>query len=178
MVVILCTIAKLTHMPCEIFYAMYCRGIIPFFIGIIIYQLLQMKDKYFSIINVLFCTLLLGTVLAFCIKPRWSIAHQQLLLMFGIYPALVYFLLNMKRIINISYIYIYITYASAVSFNAYLFHTPFYIGVMTMERLLNIDLHNNVIYMIMYCIVIILVSIVFYENLEKPLGNYLKSNNH
>lgn len=47
-----------------------------------------------------------------------------------------------------------------------------------MERLLNIDLHNNVIYMIMYCIVIILVSIVFYENLEKPLGNYLKSNNH
>lgn len=106
MVVILCTIAKLTHMPCEIFYTMYCRGIIPFFIGIIIYQLLQMKDKYFSIINLLFCTLLLGTILAICIKPEWSTAHQQLLLMFGIYPALVYFLLNMKRIINIRYIYI------------------------------------------------------------------------
>lgn len=57
-----------------------------------------------------------------------------------------------------------------VSFNVYLFHTPFYIGVMTMERLLNIDLHNHIIYMIMYCIVIILVSIVFYENLEKPIG--------
>ena len=108
MVVILCTIAKLTHMPCEIFYAMYCRGIIPFFIGIIIYQLLQMKDKYSSIINLLFCILLLGTILAICIKPEWSIAHQQLLLMFGIYPTLVYYLLNMKQIINISYIYIYI----------------------------------------------------------------------
>lgn len=108
LVVLLCTLAMLTHIPCEMFYVMYCRGLIPFFTGIILYQLLQMKDRYATIINAGLCMLFLGAVFTLCIRTEWAVVHQQLLLMFGIYPAVVYLFLNMKQVINISYIYIYI----------------------------------------------------------------------
>ena len=107
-VVSLCTVAKVTHMPCEIFYVMYCRGLIPFFNGIILYQLLQAKERYASIINAGLCIFFLGTMLIFGIRLEWAVTHQQLLLMFGIYPAIIYLFLNMKRAIKESYIYIYI----------------------------------------------------------------------
>lgn len=161
------------HLPTMHWSIVYGRGLVPFFAGIVIFQFLQagrLPSDFSYLLNLGLVSILLGMVFI----PQKLIAHQQYVLIFLLYPAALYYGLRIKRFINNNYIYIYISYISAISFDAYLWHFPVYAGIKFIDQYFNLHIEYTATMMFWLSILIWGLSVISYRCLEKPSGRLTK----
>ena len=92
------------------------RGIVPFFGGILLQRFFE-QERIRTLGHKIAISVLFLAVGLCLVKPELFLGHarvQQLLLIFMLYPSLLFLGVTTRRIINVDYIYIYIVYVGGI----------------------------------------------------------------
>lgn len=166
----LCLITNLPH-PFIIL-----RALVPFFAGILLREAFQQEGFREKGRKLAVFTLLLSVGLCFA-KIDFFLGNgrvQQLLLVFMIYPSLLFLGITSRRIINNDDIYIYISYISSISFGAYLWHFPIYATFIAFCTCMYNAVPSGLGDMIVLAIVVSFLSVASYECIEKRFSAWAK----
>ena len=152
------------------------RGLVPFFAGILLRLVFQQDVLREKGQKVVLATLFLAASLCL-FRPEFFLGHgrvQQLLLVFMVYPSLLFYGITSRRVINRDYIYIYISYISAISFGAYLWHFPVYATFIAFCTKVYGTVPTGIGYMIALIIGVSLLSVASYECIEKKFAAWTR----
>ncbi len=146
------------------------RGMIPFFLGCLLYHIyIRVNSKKATICSL---TILLIAIGAAAVSYDAFYDDLQMILVFMIYPALILFLLS-SRLMDTIFNHRFFGELGKISFEMYLWHIPVF-GIMKLLIGLGVyEMSPSYMTMIITTAIVTLVATIIYITVEKPITTRL-----
>lgn len=148
------------------------RGYAAFFIGVILYHMLQYFPK--KVIHIPSLLLLLTITISYFICPE-LIDNQWAIATFLFFPSAYVFCMSNSTIQKILSFFPFLENGGKASFHVYLWHTPVFLIGDLIIRLCNVTMKYTIGTMLLTALCLWILGIVSYHFIEKPVNKAIAS---